>query len=383
MHLKYRNVNDAFRGLVKGIYDGSIPTEVVPSRAGECAVIEEPVIITYERPLERVLFNTARDANPTFHVYEAIWMLAGRNDVAPLAYYVKTMPQFSDDGETFHGAYGYRWRKYFGYDQLSWIIDELRANPHSRRCVLAMWDAGRTYEDYGETSGIAGRAVEGSGDLYHATHGGKDAPCNLAVHFLVEDAGAAGHKSRLNMTVFNRSNDLVWGALGANAVHFSFLQEYMAAHLDLEVGVYNQISNNLHVYTERWEPEKLLEWEADDGNEDHDTGWVAYGYTEGGNELTGPVIQGGTIPLVKDPATFDRELPDFVERHSRDGMAYPYAEPFLREVAQPMCVAYHHYKRRAFADAIQVAGNIAADDWRIACTAWLQRRKDKAEAAKA
>jgi hypothetical protein len=33
------------------------------------------------------------------------------------------------------------------------------------------------------------------------------------------------------MTVTNRSNDLCWGMLGANYVHFTILQEYLAARL--------------------------------------------------------------------------------------------------------------------------------------------------------
>lgn len=35
-----------------------------------------------------------------------------------------------------------RWRKFFGYDQLDWIVEELTANPDTRRCVLSMWDPG-------------------------------------------------------------------------------------------------------------------------------------------------------------------------------------------------------------------------------------------------
>jgi hypothetical protein len=50
------------------------------------------------------------------------------------------------------------------------------------------------------------------------------------------------------MTVFCRSNDLIWGAYGANAVHMSILQEYVACGLARPVGHYWQVSNNYHVY---------------------------------------------------------------------------------------------------------------------------------------
>src|SRR5690606_9555427 len=150
-------------GLVSGVHDGSIPTTKTSSRNGPVAQILEPVIVTYTHPRERVLLYTERDCNPFFHLYESLWMLAGRNDVAPLAYYNKRMPEFSDDGKTFHGAYGYRWRTHFGWDQLRAIVEELRTNSNSRRVVLQMWDA--------NISNL--RDDDWFHDFYMATHGGK------------------------------------------------------------------------------------------------------------------------------------------------------------------------------------------------------------------
>jgi hypothetical protein len=54
------------------------------------------------------------------------------------------------------------------------------------------------------------------------------------------------------MTVFNRSNDIVWGAYGANAVHFSFLLEFMSRLTNYPVGTYTQISVNWHAYEETY-----------------------------------------------------------------------------------------------------------------------------------
>lgn len=351
MHFSFQNVNDAFYLLVHRIHQGIVRTEVSPSRVGEVLTIEEPVILTYNRPTERVLFCPKRDANPFFHLYEALWMLAGRNDVAPLAYYNSQITGIaSDDGKTFNGAYGYRWRTgkagytwesvehgdgYSGsstqrfdryVDQLKILIDHLRLNPHTRRAVLQMWNV----ED----------------DLLKIDVT-KDVCCNLSVCFMVEDS------TYLNMTVFNRSNDLVWGCLGANYVHFSILQEYVAACAGYQVGTYHQVSNNLHVYTERFKPED----------------WV----------LSHPAPEWyleypKTIPLVADPEVFDLELPRFVERHSKYAMATAYQEPFLATVAQPACVAYHHYRRGELQEALTVADSILAADWRLACKAWIARR---------
>jgi hypothetical protein len=139
MHLTCRNVNEAFRVLVESIHEGWIPTEVEASRYGEVIRVPEPVIVTYTHPLERVLFNAARDANCFFSLYESLYFLAGRNDVAPLAYYNSRMPEFSDDGKTFNDSYGYRWRYAVSgvdghdgtidrEDQLDTLVDHLRRN---------------------------------------------------------------------------------------------------------------------------------------------------------------------------------------------------------------------------------------------------------------
>lgn len=342
MHKLYRNVNEAFTDLVtifRDRDDQEVNIVKRPSRAGDVLQIAEPVTITYTHPRERVLFNPERDANQFFHLYESLWMLAGREDVKPLEYYNSRMSEFSDDGVKFNGAYGYRWRKHFGYDQLEWITDELRANLNSRRCVLQMWDSGSVCDN--------GEPREGSGDLYLGFHGSKDVPCNTCAFFLINDG-------RLDMTVCNRSNDLIWGLLGANVVHFSILQEYLAAHLGVEVGVYNQFTNNLHAYTERFNPELWLK-SGRDGS-----------YGDG---LSYPKSK----PLVLDPKVFDQELPKFVDKNQGPAVLSTYQEPFLQTVAQPMCQAFYSHKLKNGA-AMDWVYRIAADDWRLACQQWIEGR---------
>jgi thymidylate synthase len=421
MHLTFRNVNEAFHEMVQGMHDPGganyhgcrIPTEVAASRYGEVIVVEEPVVITYRKPTERVLFNVARDCNVFFHLYEALWMLAGRNDVASLAYYNRRMPEFSDDGQTLNGAYGYRWRRAkvspfvtprpgFGadmrdmtlrVDQLVLLVEHLRASPHSRRAVLSMWNV----ED----------------DLLNVDTS-KDVCCNLSVVFKVETGlcrkcegtgsswpvKVAGVRTEdralcpeclgkphevpryLNMSVFNRSNDLVWGMLGANAVHFSILQEYLAARLGLEVGVYNQMTTNLHAYTETWRPEEWLRSPYRDLY-DNDTRagqwqWMA---ERGDNELLSHPL--AAVPLVRDPDAFDKELVDFVEANARHHAEIElntarylgWREPFLRTVAQPMCNAFHCYRlNQNFEAALRWVDLVASEDWRLAARHWLQKR---------
>lgn len=228
--LNVRNVHDALPKALKGLEEIGVKRD---SRNGPVVKYPMPVTVVYEKPLERVIYWPERDANPFFHLMESLWMLAGRNDVAFPAHFVKSMRNYSDDGKIFHGAYGYRWRKYFAFDQLEVIVNGLKENPDDRRMVLTMWDP---VIDLGKK--------------------GKDFPCNLQVLF------SRGEEGELNMLVTNRSNDIVWGALGANAVHFSYLQEFIAAGIGCPVGKYYQMSNNFHAYEETLEKVKSLSREA-------------------------------------------------------------------------------------------------------------------------
>lgn len=116
MHLKTRNVNTGFRELVEMFngrsQDGPKSEHATFSgRPNGGRVIDQPVLITFSHPRERVLFNSAVNHNPFFLLYQALWCLAGRNDVKSLVYYDERVLVRSDDSQTLNGAYGYRWRQ--------------------------------------------------------------------------------------------------------------------------------------------------------------------------------------------------------------------------------------------------------------------------------
>jgi thymidylate synthase len=325
MHATFRNVNDGFFSVVKGIHEGGIAVSPEKTRGGEVLKIVEPSIFTFEKPLERVLFNESRNVNPFMILYEGLWMLSGRKDLAPLLYYNKRMLEYSDDGLTLNGAYGHRW---FQENQLGKLISHLKSNPQSRRAVLSMWNI--------------------QDDLLKIDES-KDICCNTQVFLCVRE-------SSLDLTVINRSNDLLWGTFGNDHVHFSLLQEYLAGKIGLSVGRLHVFSNNFHVYLNRWNPQL----------------WLAQGLP--------PTSYPTTIPLWDNCSegywgSFDQEMWELVSRHDRDAMGGAYHFPFLYRVAQPMFIAHHYYKRGDFSSALLTATAIKAEDWRIRCTKWLERRQ--------
>lgn len=335
-----RNVHQALPEMLHQLQVSGVRQD---SRNGPVLVFPEPVCVEYRQPCERVLFWPERDANPFFHFFEALWMLGGRRDVEFPSRFNSTFGQFSDDGTTFNGAYGWRWRQHFDIDQLVIIAKQLRENPNDRRSVLGMWDSSH---DLGSSS--------------------KDVPCNLNVVFGRTQSG----NGALDMTVFNRSNDIVWGALGANAVHFSVLQEIMASLIGCPVGRYWQISTNMHGYLNTAEPliEKL----------------VSKAYPSNQAKLSDPYNAGACrpFPLVCAAGSdlFFRDLTMFL---SEDVDAIGYRTALFRKVAVPLYKAWvvfkDHSNPHRHKDALKCLLDCRAEDWKLACSEWVRRRLDKKE----
>lgn len=147
--MKVISVNNVQEALPEGIRILQVYGSKHSSRNGDVIVAPFPVTTHYRYPDQRVIFWPERNANPVFHLFESLWMIAGQNDLAYVKQFVKRMETFSDDGETLHGAYGYRWRRHFDVegggnpnlpDQLATIIKRLKRYPDDRRSVLTMWD---------------------------------------------------------------------------------------------------------------------------------------------------------------------------------------------------------------------------------------------------
>lgn len=327
MEIKVSNVNQA---LYEGIWRLKMSGILEDSRAGKVLVMPGPVMTTYLRPEQRVLFNPIRDANPVFHLMEAIWMLAGRNDVRSLLSFNSTYDLFAEPDGAVHGAYGHRWRKAFGFDQILAIIAMLKADPNSRQAVLQMWDG---YD-----------GVIGSNDLKGKW---KDRPCNTHIYF-------DGRGGKLNMTVCCRSNDMVWGGYGANVVHMSMLQELIAWGVGLKIGVYRQFSNNFHVYVDNPIVKKLL----DDSFQEHDY----YSDVHGAQVL----------PMFQGRETVEQFLKD-CENMFKGG---PVETEFMFMVANLQ--ATYLARKAKVDDWGQLLPTIDPRvDWKIAFNEWAARRDTK------
>lgn len=192
-----------------------------PSRAGD-TFEKLRVGVDIEDPRQRWVPSRFPSMSPAFALAEVIWIINGRRDAGFLNYWNRQLPDFAGDVENYHGAYGYRLRQGLEFDQLERAYKALKGNSETRQVVLQIWDGEADFPDEGgdpKTPNI---------------------PCNVLAMIKIRG-------NKLEWTQIIRSND-VYRGVPYNFVQFTYLQELLAAWLDVEMGTYFQLSDSLHVY---------------------------------------------------------------------------------------------------------------------------------------
>jgi len=233
------------------------------------------------------------------------------------------MEQYTDKtplGTILNGAYGYRWMRHWG-PQIPYLIKLLKEEPTTRQAVLTMWDP--------------------TTDLFQRNW--RDRPCNTHIYFRVVNGA-------LNMTICNRSNDFVWGMMGANAVHMTYLHEFMALATGHKLGLYRVFTNNLHFYLNQYRyTNDLLETTTLD--------WV---------------YPTDTFPILSEGEDWNRFLLEcsmFV-----NGEFGSITSKWLQGVALPM---YRSYLGKEIPGDNGPSEEIVAADWRECCRQWLVQNRGK------
>lgn len=360
--IQARNVNEAYRHGMQLISNQGVRQH---SRAGEVLVINRPVTTVYERPLERVLFDPKRDANPIFHLMESIWMLAGMRDARWLDQFVSDFSKrFAEDDGNAHGAYGYRWRNHFHREKTepgdfspSQIIDQilecgqlLLKDPTTRQAAMSMWDPAI---DLGAKK--------------------RDIPCNDMVMF----RGRYDHIDQiwlLDTTVLCRSNDIIWGAYGANAVHMSFMAEVVAALAGMKVGRYYQVSNNYHAYLDIFN--KMHPPVCPTGPYSTTIGGDPY---QLGMAISSPAFAQSKYAYLGDSRKQTSEKGEkflvACEAFMNDRSIAKDVPVFFDEVVYPIMRAHRDYwKQGKKLEALDIIRGMKASDWQLATMQWMGRR---------
>ena len=114
-------------------------------------------------------------------------------------------------------VYGSQWRNFNGVDQLANLIEGLKNDPQGRRHILTAWNVG---------------------DLDKMAL----PPCHMMAQFYVTNQG------NLDCAMYQRSADLFLGA-PFNIASYSLLMHMIAQITGLQVGTFNYIIGDAHIYT--------------------------------------------------------------------------------------------------------------------------------------
>lgn len=163
-------------------------------------------------------------------IAEQIWFVSGaRKPEIFLRDYTRIWDDFTNPGDVVTVAYGYRWRRHFGRDQLEMLVDLLYNDPSSRHGVVVTWDP--------TSDGLGG-----------VNKGNVPCPYTYTVNII---------GGRLNFMNIVRSNDMILG-FPHDVAGFALLQLMLAQKLKVKPGVYSHIIANAHVYDIHYTAAKVL-----------------------------------------------------------------------------------------------------------------------------
>lgn len=259
--VEFNGINSFLIGMSKILLKDSICRKARERIAWE---LPEPIIIKISNPLSRLVTIPERKWNCFLPYAESLWLASGQNDMNMIGYYLKNLYNYSDDGEYMRAGYGPRLRCYNGnsidykknisdesnsfeyseIDQYRFIVLKFKEDPFTRQAVISIGDP--TKDNFEKNNTLKST---------------KDFPCTRLLHFIRK-----ADKPQLDLYVHLRSNDFLWGASAVNIFNFTFMQEYFSKLLNLEVGEYYHIVNNLHYYDSQ--REQLEELSSIDYSED-------------------------------------------------------------------------------------------------------------------
>lgn len=216
------------------------------TRGMKCYELPEPFMFKITEPTARLVAIPERMWNVTLPYAESLWLASGRNDMDFITHYLARMKDFSDDGQFMRAGYGPRLRAYNGasvdyqisaplfhkgnmVDQFKYVVDCFDKDINTRRAVINIDDVMK--DEFAKNGEIKVTL---------------DFPCTRLLHFLKN-----GQTGKLDLTVYMRSNDMLWGASAVNIFNFTFMQEYFSAMLGMKIGNYYHVANNFHYYEDK------------------------------------------------------------------------------------------------------------------------------------
>jgi thymidylate synthase len=154
-------------------------------------------------------------------IYELLWFLKGETNTKYLKdNNVTIWDEWADEDGELGPIYGKQWRNWDGIDQISWVIEEIKRNPDSRRLIVSAWNV----------SEINRMAL---------------APCHTMFQFYVS-------QNRLSCHLYQRSADVFLG-VPFNIASYALLTMMVAQVTGLGLGEFVHTFGDLHLYSNHLE----------------------------------------------------------------------------------------------------------------------------------
>jgi len=154
-------------------------------------------------------------------VHEILWFLAGDTNTRYLKENgVSIWDEWANENGELGPVYGKQWRSWAApdgrlIDQISWLVDEIKNNPYSRRLVVSAWNPA---------------------DLDKMAL----APCHCLFQFFVADG-------KLSCQLYQRSGDVFLG-VPFNIASYALLTAMAAQATGLELGEFVHTLGDAHLY---------------------------------------------------------------------------------------------------------------------------------------
>lgn len=172
-------------------------------------------------------------------IHELLWFLQGDTNTRYLKENgVRIWDEWADENGDLGPVYGYQWRSWptpdgRHIDQISQVIEQIRANPNSRRIIVSAWNPADLPD---ETISPQDNVAAGRMAL---------APCHTFFQFYVCDG-------RLSCQLYQRSADIFLG-VPFNIAGYALLTMMIAQVCDLEAGEFVHTLGDAHLYTNHLE----------------------------------------------------------------------------------------------------------------------------------
>lgn len=159
-------------------------------------------------------------------IHELLWFLSGDTNIKYLQDNGVTIwDEWADENGDLGSVYGKQWRNFFGVDQITNVINQIKHNPNSRRLIVCAWNPAE----------VEDMALP---------------PCHCFFQFYVD-------RGMLSCMFYMRSTDVFLG-LPFNIASYALLTHMIAQQCDLEVGELIYTGGDVHLYINHLEQAKRL-----------------------------------------------------------------------------------------------------------------------------